>query len=624
MLARRLLCRKQLWQASCGRAVVRHTQSAVSQLQDTSNLELRLPEVLKKQPQRKPFVKNLFLGSFDYEFVYYPEPQTKARHQAFFDWLKPIENYMTECSADPTNTQRDEILSHLKDLGVFRAHVSEPYLGLGLTHTELAKLLEVLSSLSWLGSYFVKNHVMPVQLINMLGSDEQKAKYLPKIVTGEVVPTMCFTEASGFNADIQTTAEISDDDTYWLLNGEKSFVANARDANLFLVFSRCGISRETGSLSKASSVLLVESDSDGITLQDVDLVGQQGSSVCTVSFKDVRVAKSDVLGGSASTLDVMIDWMAPGNRYIAPQAVGHLKTFVKLLTTHVLQRKHLDQNMHEYEAVQEVIGKIATRLYGMESILYMTTGMMDTFDQQDCTVEKAMVEAYCANECVTCIHEGLQIIGAQSYLRENPCMQMLEDALAYTLYDSYNIDSNTYIALLGLQHTGKHMYKHVHKLRNPFMFPKFIIKWITGKEFVLRLHADEHMHPSMQTSAYLLDGCITKLAHMSIYLLETHSHEVSERQMELRRFSELATRTFALVTVLSRASRSYCIGLRNAEQDRHVANSFTILTFERVRVLADEIAAGSWKNGDRLYKNIAELMYSKKDYFAEHPLNRTY
>lgn len=604
---------------------MRHTQSAVNQLQDTPNLELRLPEVLKKQPQRKPFVKNLFLGSIDYEFVYYPEPQSKARHQAFFDWLKPIENYVAMCSADPTNTRRDEILSHLKDLGVFRAHVSEVHLGLDLTHTELAKLLEVFSSLPWLGSYFVKNHVMPIQLINMLGSDEQKAKYLPKIVTGEVVPTVCLTEASGFNTDnIQTIAELSDDGTYWLLNGEKSFVTNARDANLFLVFARCGISQETGSLNKASSVLLVESDSNRITLQDVNLVGQQRSSVCTVSFKDVQVAKSDILSESNSIMEMLIDWMAPGNRHIAPQAVGHLRTFIKLLTTHILQRKHLDQNMHEYEAVQEVIGKIATRLYGMESILYMTTGMMDTFDQQDCTIEKAMVEAYCASECVACIHEGLHIIGAQSYLRENPYIQSLEDALAYTLYDSYNVDSNTYIALLGLQHTGKNIYKHVHKLRNPFRFPMYILKWATGSEFILKLQIDEHMHPSLQISAGFLDGCITKLANMSIYLLQSHSHEISERQMELRRFSELATRTFALAAVLSRASRAYCIGLRNAEQDRHVANCFTILTYERVRVLADEILAGSWKNGDRLHKNVAELMYSKKDYFAEHPLNRTY
>lgn len=361
MLTRRLLCRKQLWQASYYRAAVRYTQSAASQLLDGTNLELRLPERTEKKPQRKPFAKNLCLGSFDYEFMYYPEPQSKARHDAFFDWLKPIESYMAECLADPTNIRRDEVLAHLKDLGVFRAHVDEVYHGLNLMHTELAKLLEVLSVLPWLGSYFVKNHVLPIQLINMLASDEQKTKYLPRIVTGEVVPTVCLTEANdGLNVgNIETIVDLLDDSMYWLLNGKKSFVANACDANLFLVFAHCGIVRTSDSMSKALSVFLVDGDSKGITLQNVNtLVGDQGSSVCTVGFQNVQVPKLNLLGEIGSSMNMLIDYMAPGNRYIAPQAVGYLKHFIKLLTTHVLQRKHLDQNMHEYEGVQEVIIKM--------------------------------------------------------------------------------------------------------------------------------------------------------------------------------------------------------------------------------------------------------------------------
>lgn len=260
----------------------------------------------------------------------------------------------------------------------------------------------------------------------------------------------------------------------------------------------------------------------------------------------------------------------------------------------------------------------------MESILYMTTGMMDTFDQQDCVLEKAMVEAYCANECVACIHEGLQIIGAQSYLRENPYIQILENALSYTLYDSYSIDSNIYIALMGLRHVGQHMYKHVHKLRNFFLYPKFLIKWFTGYEYYLNLHTAEHMHPSMLLNAKPLDGCIIRLATMALQLLERHSFEITDRQMELRRLSEIATKTFALVAVLSRTSRSYCIGMRNAEQERHVAASFGVLTLSRIRVLTKEIQLGNWNNGDRLYKDVAELIYNNKDYFAKHPLSRTY
>lgn len=622
-----------MWHASCICTPVRHTQSQhVSQhVLDTVNLKpvnlTRLPAPIKKEPQRQPFAKNLFLAAFDHEFMYYPEPQTKDRHQRFFEWLQPIEKYMSECLEDLQNVRKDDILAHLRELGVFRACVDGQYLGLNLNHTETARLLEVLSCFPWLGCYMVKNHIVPVRIISTLGSDELKAKYLPRITTGELVPTICFTEpGNGINThNINSTAVQSDDDMYWMLNGEKTFVVNGHDANLFLVFSHCGHPNAISLEENPLTIFLVEREFGGVTSKDVkNLVGLRDSPVCTVIFKDTKVPKENLLGDLKSGTNTLIDILAPGNRNLAAQAVGTLKAFIKILTRHILQRKHLDRNMYEFEGVQEVIGKMASALYGMESMLYYTTGIMDTFENQDCMLEKAMLETYCTSECVTRIYEGLQLIGAQSYLRENPYIQIFEDALSYTLFDGYNIDSNTYIALVGLQHMGKNLHKHIFKLRNPFNFPEYILKWTMGKEHHIKLKIADHIHPSLAPGSRELEKCITRLQTVSILLLERHGTNIPERQMELRRMGEIATRTFALATVLSRASRAYCIGLRNHDHDRHMAHSFAILSTNKVQILTEEIQSGEWNNGDNLNKTVAELMYSKKDYFVEHPLNRTY
>ncbi|XP_018058590.1 PREDICTED: acyl-CoA dehydrogenase family member 9, mitochondrial-like [Atta colombica] len=629
MLARRLLYKKQLWHASCVCVPVRQTQNQrVNQhVLDMLNLEIRLPAHLKKQPQRKPFAKNLFLATFDHEFMYYSEPQTKDRHQRFFEWLQPIEKYMSECLEDPQSVQKEDILAHLKELGVFRACVDEQHLGLNLNHSESAKLVEVLSCFPWLGCYMIKNYIVPVQIISMLASEKQKAKYLPRIAAGELIPTVCFTEpGSGINIyNIISTAVNSESDTHWSLNGEKTFVVNGHDANLFLVFCHCGHRRTISDTEGFLSILLVERDFGGVTIKDVkNLVGLRNSPVSTVIFKDTEVPKENLLGDLKIGSSILVDILSPGNRNLAPQAVGTLKAFTKMLTRHVLQRKHLDKNMHEYESVQEIIGKMASTLYGMESMLYYTTGIMDTFENQDCTLEKAMVEIYCTSECVARIYEGLQLIGSQSYLRENPYIRIFEDALSYTLFDGYNIDCNIYIALVGLQHTGKNLRDHIFKLRNPYIFPEYIFKWIMGKEYRVQLKLADHLHPSFASGSIQLEKCITRLQTVSILLLERHGTNISERQMELRRVGELATRTFALITILSRASRAYCIGLRNHNQDKHLADSFAILSIDRVETLAQEIVSGEWNNGDKFNKEIAELMYSKKNYFAEHPLNRTY
>ncbi|XP_012527571.1 complex I assembly factor ACAD9, mitochondrial-like [Monomorium pharaonis] len=628
MLARRFLCRRQLWYTSCVCIPVRHSQSQrVSHALDTINLETRLPAPIKRQPQRKPFVKNLFLSTFDYEFLYYPEPQTKDRHSRFFEWFRPIEKYMSECLDDMENVRKEDILAHLRELGVFRACVDAQHLGLSLNHTETARLVEVLSCFPWLGCYIVKNHIIPVRIISALATDKQKAKYLPRIATGELVPTVCYTEPqSGINTlNINSVAMESDCGTHWILNGEKTFVVNGHDANLFLVFSHCGhpsaISREHGPLS----VFLVERDFGGVTSKDVkDLIGLQDSPVCTVTFQNTKVPRENLLGDVKAGTGVLVDMLAPGNGNLASQAVGTLKVFTRILTRHVLQRKHLDKNMHEYEGVREVIGKMASTLYGMESMLYHTTGIMDIFENQDCTLEKAMVEVYCASECVKRIYEGLQLIGAQSYLRDNPYIRIFEDALSHTLFDSCSLDSNTYIALLGLQHMGKNLHDHIFKLRNPFNFPEHIFKWAFGKDYRERFQTANHLHPSLASGSKQLEKCVTRLHASSLLLLQRHGIRISEQQMELRRLGEIATRTYALLAVLSRASRAYCIGLRNHEYDRNLADSFAILSIDRVHLLAEEIASGEWNNGDKFNRNVAELMYSKKDYFAEHPLDRTY
>lgn len=629
MLARRFLRGRQLWRASYICTSIRHTQSQrVSQdALDALNLEMRLPAPMKREPQRQPFAKNLFLAAFDHEFMYYPEPQTKERHQRFFEWLEPIEKYMSECLENLQSIRKDDVLAHLKELGVFRACVDERHFGLNLNHTESARLVEVLSCLPWLGHYMVKNHIVPVHIISTLGSDEMKAKYLPRIASGELVPTVCYTEPeNGITIhDVSSTAALSDCETKWILNGEKTFVVNGHEANLFIVFAHCGHSFAISTEQNRLSVFLVEREFGGVTSKDTkNLVGLRDSPVCTVIFKDTEMPKENMLGDIRAGMNILIDMLAPGNRNLAAQAIGTLKGFTKILTRHVLQRKYLDKNMYEYEGVQEVISKTASTLYGMESMLYFTTGVMDIFENQDCTLEKAMVETYCTSECVARIYEGLQLIGAQSYLRENPYIAIFEDALSYTLFDGYNIDSNTYIALVGLQHTGKNLHKHIFKLRNPFYFPEYIMRWTLGKEHRVNLRLADHMHPSLGPGSKQLEKCISRLQNVSVVLLERHGADVPERQMELRRLGELATRTFALITVLSRASRAYCIGVRNHDHDRRIADSFAIQSIDRVQILTDEIHSGEWNNGDKYSKLVAELMYEKKDYFPEHPLSRTY
>ncbi|KAG7197483.1 hypothetical protein KM043_013331 [Ampulex compressa] len=403
------------------------------EIEKRTEIHTRLAQHEPKKPQRLPFIKNLFLGHLDTEFLNFPDPFSNDRYQEFIEWLKPVENYMSYVVSEDTNLSKDEILNALRDLKVLQASMGELYDGLNLSASETSKLIEIISALPWL-----------------------------------------------------------------------------------------------------------ERDFGGITCTSVqDTIGQKNVAMCTIKFEDTLIPMENELGDVHTTNNILLDLWAPGKQNMSGQAVSILRNFLNMLIKHILPRQHLDKNMYEFESIQNTISKIAASLYSMESVLYLTNGMIDTYNKQDVDAEKAVTELYCATECVKSIYEGLQIIGAQSYLKESPFIKQFLDALALVTFEGYNIDTQVYIALLGTQYAGKNF-----------------------------------------------------------------------------------VRTYVLIATLARASRSYCYGVRNANYERQLALALSYNTHQRIKVLASEIEVGEIYNSNLAYEQIAQVMFEKKEYFAEHILRR--
>ncbi|KAK2584830.1 hypothetical protein KPH14_007142 [Odynerus spinipes] len=405
----------------------------IQNIEDAQVLEcsMSLPEHQKKLQRRQPFLKNLFIGKFDTDFLTFPEPQPDDRYKKFVEWIKPIENYMTFINVQVSQVSRDKVFEKLKELDILRARIQKDYDGLNMSEVETLKILDTLAPMPWLTTSLIKNNIMPVDIISKYGNEVQKRKYLQKIGNGDLLSTICITEVnSGPNVrNIETTATLSKCGNFWILNVEKSH--------------------------------------GGITCSDaISTIGQQEVHVCTVNFKDTHVPKENVLGEIGGGINILTDVFSPGNNRTAGEAIGILRHFLALLNQNILGRKHLDKNMHEFEAVEDIIARITCSLYSMESVAYFTSTIDDLYDNQDLELERAVMETYCANECVQQIYKGLQVIGVDSYLNDNPYMHLYKDALALSIYDGSVIDEKIYIALLGLQYTGKNFHEHVHKARN--------------------------------------------------------------------------------------------------------------------------------------------------------------
>ncbi|XP_043500720.1 complex I assembly factor ACAD9, mitochondrial-like [Polistes fuscatus] len=586
---------------------------------DLYEVKTKLPQQNKKLKRRPPFFKNLFLGKFDYEFMAFPEPQSDDRYNQFFEWIKPIENYMS--SVNRNDLSKKEAFQALKELDVLRARINSKYGGLDMSEAETVKVLEILASIPWLATRFIKNNLLPIDLISKFGNEKQKEYYLPKIGSGELLPTVCITEIlTGPNMkNIETEAILSNCGKYWTINGRKEFIANGVDSNLFLVVARS--EEKHLSMHHSLSTFIVESKHGGITCSKViNTVGQPEVHFCTVDFKDTCIPAENLLSELSNGHSVLLDVYAPGNNRVAGESIGILRNFLSLLNRNILGRKHLDKNMHEFEAIQEVVGIISSRLYCMESVALFTSSINDIYEDQDLEIEKAITETYCANECIKQIQKGLQVIGVESYLNNNPYMQLYQDALGLSLLDGSAIDEKIYIALLGLQHVGMNIHEDVHKSRNILQNPIYLFKQMISQKKV-NLYLFEYAHLSLKIACSTIEECINILVDMSIRLLEMYGTEISSKHIILQKLADIAIQLYVAIAVVSRASRSYCTGMRNTDQERYIAMYVTQQTLKSVQILRDDIF-NCLNYSDRALHTVSQSAFEYKGYMCEHPLKR--
>ena len=190
----------------------------------------------------------------------------------------------------------DEVIGEMKALGLFGMTIPEEYGGLGLNTEEECLAVQVLGRTSpAFRSVIGTNNGIGSQGLVMDGTDEQKAHYLPRMATGDIIGSFALTEpdVGSDSGAVKTTAKRDGDD--FVINGTKRYITNAPSAQLFTVFARTNPD-ESG--ARGVSAFLVDADSPGITLGKPDKkMGQQGAHVCDVLFEDCRVPAASIIGG---------------------------------------------------------------------------------------------------------------------------------------------------------------------------------------------------------------------------------------------------------------------------------------------------------------------------------------
>ncbi|ELK27816.1 Acyl-CoA dehydrogenase family member 9, mitochondrial [Myotis davidii] len=611
---------------------------------------------LRSSPRTHAFAKELFLGRI--EKIYHPQVGFIPWMQDWYNSPKllnvthhikklkdknhvilsiDIEKSMDVGFLDSRKIDQEgkiptETLEKLKSLGLFGMQVPEEYGGLGLSNTMYARLGEIVGLDGSIAVTLAAHQAIGLKGIILAGSEEQKAKYLPKLASGEHIAAFCLTEpASGSDAaSIRTRASLSEDKKHYILNGSKVWITNGGLASIFTVFAKTNVVDSDGSVKDKMTAFIVERDFGGITNgKPEDKLGIRGSNTCEVHFENTKVPIENVLGEVGGGFKVAMNILNSGRFSMGSAVAGMLKKLIEMTAEYACTRKQFNRSLSEFGLIQEKFALMAQKAYVMESMAYLTAGMLDQPGFPDCSIEAAMVKVFSSEGAWQCVSEALQILGGSGYMRDYPYERMLRDTRILLIFEGTNEILRMYIALTGLQHAGRILTARINELKrgNVTTVLETVgrrLRDSLGRTVDLGLTGNLGVvHPSVADGANKLEENVYYFGRTVETLLLRFGKTIVEEQMVLKRVANILINLYGMTAVLSRASRSIRAGLRNHDHEVLLANIFCTEAYCQNLFTLSQLDKYSPENLDEQIKKVSQHVLEKRAYICAHPLDRT-
>ncbi|XP_007056563.2 complex I assembly factor ACAD9, mitochondrial isoform X1 [Chelonia mydas] len=586
---------------------------------------------------RSAYAKELFLGKMRKEEVFpYPEISNEELEE-INQFVGPVEKFFSE-EVDSKKIDQDakippETLKGLKSLGLFGMQVPEEYGGLGLSNTMYARLGEIISLDGSIAVTLAAHQAIGLKGILIAGTDEQKTKYLPKLASGEHIAAFCLTEpGSGSDAaSIQSRATMSEDGKSFLLNGSKIWISNGGLADIFTVFARTEVVDKDGAKKDKISAFIVERAFGGVTNgKPEDKLGIRGSNTCEVHFENTKVPVENVIGEVGGGFKVAMNILNSGRFSMGSASAGMIKKLIEMTAEYACTRKQFNKKLSDFGLIQEKFTLMAVKAYVMESMAYLTAGMMDRPGVPDCSVEAAMVKVFSSEGAWICVSEALQVLGGLGYMKDYPYERYLRDSRILLIFEGTNEILRMYIALTGMQYAGKILTGKIKEMKKGNVgvaLEIFVNKFrdSMGRKVDLGLVGEDGVaHPSLKESSKKLEENIYYFGTTVEGLLRRFGKTIVDEQLALKRVADVSINLYAMTAAISRASRSICIGLRNHDHEVLLTNIFCTEAYFKNNYAMVELEKYAAENLDDSIKKAAQQVLEKRAYICPHPLERTF
>ena len=342
--------------------------------------------------------------------------------------LVPREAQVAEEDAIPA-----EIVAGMRELGLFGLSLPEAYGGLGLTmEEEVLVAFEFAQTSPAFRTLCGTNNGIGAQGIVIDGTDEQKARWLPKLASGEIIGSFALTEpGSGSDAASLATSAVRDGDHY-VLNGTKRFITNAPEAGIFTVMARTDPKLKG---SGAISAFVVERGTPGLSIGKHDKkMGQQGSHTADVVFENCRVPAGNLIGGREGVgFKTAMKVLDKGRLHIAAVCVGVAERMLADALRYAVERKQFGQAIAEFQLVQAMLADSRTEIYAARSMVVDAARRRD--DGQDVTTEASCCKLFASEMCGRVADRAVQVHGGAGYIADYAIERFYRDVRLFRLYE---------------------------------------------------------------------------------------------------------------------------------------------------------------------------------------------
>ena len=360
--------------------------------------------------------------------------------------LRPLEAQVSETDAMP-----DDVIEEMKALGLYGLTIPTEYGGLDLSMEEECLVgVELGRTSPAFRSAFGTNVGIGSQGLVMFGTDQQKAKYLPGIASGEIITSFALTEpeAGSDSAAVQTRA--TRDGDHYVLNGSKRYITNANKAHLFTVMARTDPNKPGGG---GVSAFLVERNLPGLTVGKPEKkMGQQGAHICDVNFDNVRVPVENRLGTEGEGFKVAMQVLDRGRLHISSVCIGVAERLITDCVAYASERKQFGQAISQFQLVQGMIADCKTEVLAAKALTFETARKRDA--GQSVTLEAA-ASKYFASEMVGRVADkAVQIFGGAGYIADYGIERFYRDVRIFRIYEGTSQIQQVIIARETLKRGG--------------------------------------------------------------------------------------------------------------------------------------------------------------------------